>query len=83
MITKGVHRSNRPFYNMAEFVCDFETDVANLPTDVGVGSTARVIENGNVYILNSQHQWILQPKNGGGGTPDYNDTIIYDGGVIS
>lgn len=84
MITVGTNRTNKPFYNMAEFLCDFETDVANLPTHRGVGSRAKVIENGNVYILNSQKQWTLQPKESGGGdVPGEGDTIIYDGGVIS
>lgn len=32
MITTGVNRSNKPFYNMGEYLCDYESDVANLPT---------------------------------------------------
>lgn len=84
-IKRGINRSNRPFYNMAEFLCDYETDVASLPTGVGAGSTARVVENGNFYILNNQKLWVLQPANssGGGSTPGEGDTVIYNGGVIS
>lgn len=85
-ITRGKNRENKPFYNMAEFLCDFQTDVASLPTNCGPGSTARVVENGNFYILNNQFQWVLQPKtagsSGGGDTPGNGDTIIYDGGVV-
>ena len=86
MITVGTNRTNKPFYNMAEFLCDFETDVANLPTHRGAGSRAKVIENGNVYVLNGQKQWILQPKESSGGSgdlPEEGDTVIYDGGVVS
>lgn len=87
MITVGKNRSNKPFYNMAEFLCDFETDVANLPTNRGAGSTAKVIETGNVYMLNNLHQWVLQPKSSSGGgsgdIPGEGDTVIYDGGVVS
>lgn len=67
MITVGTNRSNKPFYNMAEFLCDYESDIADLPTNRGPGSTARVVETGNVYILNNNHEWVKQPKNSGGG----------------
>lgn len=67
-IKRGINRSNRPFYNMAEFLCDYETDVASLPTSCGPGSEAKVVENGNLYILNNQRQWVLQPAAGSGGS---------------
>lgn len=67
MITVGTNRSNKPFYNMAEFLCDYESDIADLPTNRGPGSTARVVESGNVYVLNNNHEWIKQPKDSGGG----------------
>lgn len=67
-IKRGINRSHRPFYNMAEFLCDYETDVASLPTSCGPGSEAKVVENGNLYILNNQHQWVLQPAAGSGGS---------------
>lgn len=59
MITNSINTGKRPFYNMAEFLCDFESDVVNLPTNRGVGSTATVIENGNVYVFNSYGHWVL------------------------
>ena len=43
-IKRGVNRSGKPFYNMAEFLCDYDTDVASLPTSCGPGSTAKVVE---------------------------------------
>lgn len=68
MITVGTNRSNKPFYNMAEFLCDYESDIADLPTNRGPGSTARVVESGNIYVLNNNHEWIKQPKDSGGGS---------------
>lgn len=75
-IKRGINRSHRPFYNMAEFLCDYETDVASLPTSCGPGSEAKVVENGNFYILNNQHQWVLQPAAGSGGSSSEDDITI-------
>lgn len=83
MITTGKNLNNKPFYGATEFLCDYQSDVTNLPTNRKVGSRAYVIENGNRYVLNSEHIWILQPTSGGGGLPPTTDTIIYDGGVIT
>lgn len=85
MITIGVNTGKKPFYNAASFICDFQSDVENLPTNRGTGSTAKVLENGNFYILNSNKEWILQTSSGGGGggLPPEDTTIIYDGGVIT
>lgn len=79
MITTGVNRSNKPFYNMAEFLCDFESDIKDLPTNRGPGSIAKVVETGNIYILNNNHEWVKQPQNSfssGGGSSDEGDEII-------
>lgn len=67
-IKRGVNRSGKPFYNMAEFLCDYDSDVNSLPTSCGAGSTARVVESGDIYILNNSHEWVKQPKNSGGGS---------------
>lgn len=75
-IKRGINRSHRPFYNMAEFLCDYETDVASLPTSCGPGSEAKVVENGNLYILNNQHQWVLQPATGSGSSSGEDDITI-------
>jgi hypothetical protein len=82
MITVGRNTGSQTVYNQAIFYCDYESDVSDLPTNRGVGSKAIVIETGNVYLLNGQHQWILQPTTGSGGNTDGGD-IIYDGGVES
>lgn len=84
MITTSINRGKRPFYNVAEFICDYQSDVANLPTHKGPGSVAYVVENGNKYVLNSQHQWIKQPTNSGsgsgsGGSSGEGDIVILNG----
>lgn len=89
-IKVGHYRGKNPFYNAKEFLCDYEADLANLPTDCGVGSTARVIETSKVYMLNSAGEWIKQSSPTGGGSTegggegnlDPSDTYIYDGGLI-
>jgi hypothetical protein len=87
MITVGKHTGTNPFYNMGIYICDYESDVADLPTDKSAGSTATVVATGNVYILNSYGVWVLQPKtsssSGDSTLPDSGTTIRYDGGVIS
>jgi hypothetical protein len=59
MITAGRNTGKQPFYNMGTYICDYEADVPNLPTGKSAGSTATVVETGNVYMLNSYHQWVL------------------------
>lgn len=36
---------------------DTEAEIANLKTDYTPGSKITVIENGDIYILNSQYVW--------------------------
>lgn len=67
---------------MAEFLCDYKTEVKLLPTNVGVGSLARVIEDGNKYILNSEPRWVLQPQSGGGGGGGGGDTPSGESDII-
>ena len=49
--------------NHQEFVCDTRSDIASLPTLEGesdrcpFGSTAFVIEDSSVWMLNSSGQW--------------------------
>lgn len=75
-IKRGINHSHRPFYNMAEFLCDYESDVASLPTSCGPGSKAKVVENGNLYILNTQQQWVLQPAVGSNSSSSSEGEII-------
>ena len=47
-----------------DIVCDTASDIATLPTSVSTprgaasGSRAFVCENGDVYVLNNQDEWV-------------------------
>ena len=56
--------AGRIHYDVCDLICDYETDVENLPNDKAVGSTALVLETSNLYMINSEGQWI---KVGAGG----------------
>lgn len=62
---KGVHPDNHE-----EFVCDYLSDIANLPT-VGCvpSSEAFVIEDSSNWMLNNAGVWnkIIKQTSGGGG----------------
>lgn len=45
-------------YDVNSYVCDIEDDVTLLPTKVSMGSTAFVIETSNIYMLNSNKEWV-------------------------
>lgn len=52
--TKQFDKSNA---DIREFVCDYESDVADLPTNCAAGSTAFVIENSAARMLNGAGEW--------------------------
>ena len=68
---------NRSAYGIKKFVCDAESDIANLPITCAVGSTAFVIDTSNEYMLNHQGQWKKVQTNGSS-----SGDIIYDGGDV-
>ena len=84
MITVGKNTDNKALYGTVKFLCDYQSDVANLPNNRKPGSTAYVIKNGNRNTLKSNKEWELQPAGvGGGGLPTEDNTIIYDGGEVT
>lgn len=44
---------------ISQFTCDAVTDIANLPTNVVMGSQAVVIATGALYVLDSAGTWTL------------------------
>lgn len=44
---------------ISQFVCDKETDIADLPDTVAMGSQAMVIATGALYVLDSAGTWTL------------------------
>ena len=55
---KIVNQSGHTAYGLKEYVCDNESDISNLSIDDTPGSTAFVISNQKVFMMNNQHQWI-------------------------
>ena len=45
-------------YGLKEYVVDTAAEVDLLPTNCAMGSSAFVIETGEVYILNSEKVWV-------------------------
>lgn len=43
--------------NRKEFICDTDADIESLP-NCCVGSTAVSIESGNVFIVNTNGEWV-------------------------
>lgn len=45
-------------YGLKEYVVDTAAEVDLLPTDCAMGSSAFVIETGDVYMLNGSGKWV-------------------------
>ena len=46
-------------YNTKEYVCDTPEDLKNLPSgSMAMGSTAFIISTSELYMLNSEGEWI-------------------------
>lgn len=50
--------NGKPVQGIYEYICDEEADVEKLPTAGAPGSTAYVVETGDVYILNGLKKWV-------------------------
>lgn len=71
MAIRIVSQSGQISYGIVEFALDTPADLPNLPTYPLQGSIARIISNGDEYMLNSDKLWVKQPASaGGGGTGD-------------
>lgn len=55
----GITKINgKVVYDLKEFVLDTAADVDNLPRNVAMGSSAFVIETGDVYMMNGNGEWV-------------------------
>ena len=55
----GIRKTNgHVTYNLKEFVVDTEADIELLPLDCAMGSSAFVINTGEVYMLNGKKEWV-------------------------
>lgn len=51
-------QSGKTTYGLVEYVCDSEAEVKSLPTTDAPGSTAYIIDSGNIYMLSGgTHTW--------------------------
>lgn len=57
MINK-LSMNGKPVYGINEYICDTADDITNLPIDCASGSTAYIIDTGDVYILNGSKEWV-------------------------
>lgn len=46
--------------NKEEYICDSRNDIPMLPINVQFGSTAFIVEDSSVWMLNSTGQWVEQ-----------------------
>lgn len=59
-----VAQNGKYVYNLKRFICDTENDLKTIITYYcAAGSDALVVETGNVYVLNGDHEWKLMPNN--------------------
>lgn len=52
-----IKENDKSKYNITEFVCDSVEDIASLPNTVAPGSTAIVIKETRVFMLNNKGEW--------------------------
>ena len=45
-------------YGLKEYVVDSEDDIDLLPLDCPMGSSAFVIQTGDMYMMNGNHEWV-------------------------
>ena len=60
-----ISQSGHTSYGICDFVVDEDEGIKTLPTNIPMGSMALSINSGNVFILNSQREWINSTNNGG------------------
>lgn len=59
-----VAQNGKYVYNLKRFICDTENDLKTIITYYcAAGSNAFVVETGNTYVLNGDHEWGLIPNN--------------------
>ena len=64
-------KNNTARYNLTQFVCNTENDIAVVPTTVAPGSTLFCIESSNTYMLNTNKEWVKISVNNAEGSVDY------------
>ena len=56
-----IKQGGRVDYNYKEFMLDTEEDISKIDVQSCIeGSSVYIISTGNLYILNSKKEWVLQ-----------------------
>ena len=55
---KTIKSNENITYDIKELVCDIPEDISLIPQNVGWGSTCIVISTAEVYIKNSNGEWV-------------------------
>lgn len=61
-------QSGHTAYGIKRYICDTDSDVDELSIDDKVGSSAYVIDSGNMYFINSKGEWIKKKTSSGSST---------------
>lgn len=64
---KIVSQNGQVAYDVYEYVVDTFDDIQTIPTRVGAGSSALVIDSSEVYMKNNEGAWVLLDSSSGGG----------------
>ena len=62
MITVGKNVDNKVLYGTVHFLCDYQSDVANLPTNRKPGSSAYVIDTSSILIMNGYCSLLVEAE---------------------
>ena len=64
-------QSGKTTYGLIEYVCDSEAEINSLPINNAPGSTAYVIDSGNIYMLSGgTHTWKKMDNTSSSGNSD-------------
>lgn len=59
-------QGGRDAYGIKKYIVDDASGVSELPTDAKVGSSCLVIATGDIYMINSQKEWVKLTAASGG-----------------
>jgi len=85
-VINSIAQNGSRTYGVTNYVVDTTDDISKLPTYCKMGSSARVIATGDLYLLNSEKEWIKQPASGsgsGGSSSSEGDITILNTGSSS
>lgn len=67
-----IGQNGKPVYGLKNYILDTKEDLKDLTIADTIGSTAFVIEESKMYVLNNNREWVPTSMSGGSG----NNTIV-------